>query len=155
MRRAIVWTSVLLTVALGLETVPAAVGKSGRTQVRWIDFQNGRLAYGSDQYGNRVPDFSAVGYETGLQPIPAVPVRSTIDPAVSGDDTPRGSRQPSMSLRSSRWTQAVFAEPYCSMRAFIESRGRFISMRRGLSCADRERRSMTRCSWRKECLTLY
>src|SRR5271169_3073336 len=36
-----------------------------------------------------VPDFSSVGYETGLKPIPDVAVKTTLDPASSGDDTPR------------------------------------------------------------------
>src|SRR5271169_6433953 len=36
-----------------------------------------------------VPDFSSVGYETGLKPIPDVAVKATLDPASSGDDTPR------------------------------------------------------------------
>jgi hypothetical protein len=89
MKRAIALLSILLAFGYLLRPVAVVAGKSEKTQVRWIDFQNGRLVYGADQYGNRVPDFSAVGYETGLKPIPDVAVKATIDPAPAGDDTAR------------------------------------------------------------------
>lgn len=46
---------------------------------------DGRLLYARDALGNRIPDFSSVGYHGGTVPIPKVPVRATIAP-VSGDD---------------------------------------------------------------------
>jgi hypothetical protein len=58
-------------------------------QIQWIQFQDGRLIYGTDEQGNRIPDFSTVGYEGGGVIIPEVPVRGTLEPAASGDDTPR------------------------------------------------------------------
>ena len=89
MKRFVLSVAALLALSFPLHLVLIAVAKSEKAQVRWIDFQNGRLVYGNDQYGNRVPDFSAVGYETGLEPIPDVPVKATIDSAPTGDDTPR------------------------------------------------------------------
>ena len=53
-----------------------------------------RLVYGTDAQGNRLPDFSTVGYETGIVPLPdspggvSVPVRVTLSPT-SGDQTSR------------------------------------------------------------------
>jgi len=49
---------------------------------------NGHLAYDIDELGNRVPDFSTCGYAGGDMPIPDVPVRVTISPAVT-DETAR------------------------------------------------------------------
>jgi hypothetical protein len=89
MKRARAGILSLLMLLLASCVVPVSAGKSDKGQVRWIEFQNERLVYGSDQYGNRVPDFSAVGYETGLKPIPDVAVKATVDPAPAGDDTPR------------------------------------------------------------------
>ena len=83
----------LLAALLSLTLLPwltsVFAGKPDNAQVRWIDFQDGKLVYGSDKFGNRVPDFSSVGYETGLKPMPDVAVKATLDPASSGDDTPR------------------------------------------------------------------
>lgn len=58
-------------------------------RITWIDFRDGHLIYGSDEKGNRIPDFSSAGYEGGGVPIPSVPVAATLDPVSSGDDTPR------------------------------------------------------------------
>jgi hypothetical protein len=46
---------------------------------------DGHLVYGRDSLGNRVPDFSNVGYRAGEAAIPEVSVRVTISP-VDGDD---------------------------------------------------------------------
>jgi hypothetical protein len=46
------------------------------------------LIYRSDPQGNRIPDFSGVGYGTGNCPLPLVPVRLTLRPW-SGDQTKR------------------------------------------------------------------
>ncbi|HZO84810.1 MAG TPA: DNRLRE domain-containing protein, partial [Verrucomicrobiae bacterium] len=46
---------------------------------------DGHLLYKRDSLGNRIPDFSNVGYRGGGAPIPEVPVRVTISP-VAGDD---------------------------------------------------------------------
>lgn len=47
--------------------------------------RDGRLLYQRDALGNRIPDFSSVGYRGGTVPIPNVPVRATIGPG-NGDD---------------------------------------------------------------------
>jgi|HubBroStandDraft_6_1064221.scaffolds.fasta_scaffold117466_2 hypothetical protein len=84
------WLRYLLVLA-PLLAVPAAFPrpKSKLPDVDWIELQNGRLVYGTDHYGNRIPDFSTAGYGGGGVPIPNVPVRATLDPAPAGDDTPR------------------------------------------------------------------
>lgn len=46
---------------------------------------SGRLQYGTDARGNRLLDYSAVGYKGGTAPIPNVPVKLTISP-IAGDD---------------------------------------------------------------------
>src|SRR6185369_9581183 len=46
---------------------------------------SGRLLYSTDASGNRVLDYTAVGYKGGGVPIPNVPVKVTVSP-VPGDD---------------------------------------------------------------------
>lgn len=48
----------------------------------------GKLVYAKDAKGGRLPDFSHVGYHSGEQAIPDVPVQVTLGPA-EGDDTVR------------------------------------------------------------------
>jgi hypothetical protein len=43
----------------------------------------GKLVYVPDAQGNRIPDFSNVGYKSGIVPLPDVPVRSTLNPDVN------------------------------------------------------------------------
>ena len=50
--------------------------------------ETGKLAYTKDAKGNRLPDFSHVGYHSGEKVIPDVPVRMTLEPT-EGDDTKR------------------------------------------------------------------
>jgi hypothetical protein len=51
---------------------------------------DGRLVYVPDAQGNRIPDFSSVGYKSGIVAIPTVPVQMTLDPDPSSvDDGPR------------------------------------------------------------------
>src|SRR6516165_7310878 len=55
---------------------------------------DGNLIYQPDARGNRIPDFSTVGYQTGIVPLPdtpggvSVPVQVVLDPS-SGDQTAR------------------------------------------------------------------
>jgi hypothetical protein len=49
--------------------------------------ENGRLVYTPDFRGNRIPDFSMVGYRNGMD-IPNVPVKLVLEPK-HGDDTER------------------------------------------------------------------
>jgi hypothetical protein len=48
----------------------------------------GKLAYDTDESGDRVPDFSRCGYFSGDMPLPTVPVRVVVT-AVKGDSTIR------------------------------------------------------------------
>jgi len=91
MKRAFALLPVMLALLFisTLRPIGAFAGKPEKAHVRWIEFENGKLVYGSDQFGNRVPDFSSVGYETGLKPIPDIATKTALDPAPSGDDTPR------------------------------------------------------------------
>jgi Ricin-type beta-trefoil lectin domain len=50
---------------------------------------DGHLAYKTDDRGDRIPDFSHVGYRSGGVAIPDVPVKKTLAPAASGDDGAR------------------------------------------------------------------
>lgn len=55
----------------------------------WVSVgADGLLKYRADALGNRIPDFSMVGYGTGNRPLPEVPVRLTLEPA-GGDQTKR------------------------------------------------------------------
>jgi len=49
---------------------------------------SGKLVYSKDTRGNRLPDFSHVGYHSGERAIPHVPVKITLEPS-QGDDTRR------------------------------------------------------------------
>src|SRR3954464_9520361 len=53
---------------------------------------DGRLVYAPDAQGDRIPDFSMVGYKTGNVPLPntpggvSVPVRRTVNAGAAGVD---------------------------------------------------------------------
>lgn len=49
---------------------------------------DGKLIYGHDERGNRVPDFSTCGYADGDREIPNAPVRVVVSP-IEGDETER------------------------------------------------------------------
>ena len=68
-------------------TVRAAINPTAKTL--WLSQSGGKLVYGRDAQGNRIPDFSQVGYYGGDQMIPTVPVRATVTAKASGDDTAR------------------------------------------------------------------
>ena len=54
---------------------------------KWVERgSNGRLVYTPDAEGDRLPDFSDVGYRGGKAPLPSVPVVVRIDP-IAGDNT--------------------------------------------------------------------
>jgi hypothetical protein len=59
----------------------------GTSKVYRLD-STGKLIYSKDTMGNRVPDFSYVGYHSGEKEIPQVPVKITLEPG-QGDDTRR------------------------------------------------------------------
>ncbi|MDB5085721.1 MAG: peptidoglycan-binding protein, partial [Bacilli bacterium] len=55
--------------------------------VQWISYQNGHLQYGQDAQGNRIPDFSYAGFKGGGVLLPKAPVKQTVSPSGSNDDT--------------------------------------------------------------------
>ena len=73
-----------LTLVCWLGMVPAA---SGGTNLSVWAFPGagGRILRQPDALGNRVLDYSGVGYKSGTAPIPNVPVKATVSPVV-GDD---------------------------------------------------------------------
>ncbi|MCH8494696.1 MAG: SusE domain-containing protein [Balneolales bacterium] len=48
---------------------------------------DGSLVYHSDEQGNRIPDFSHAGYRGGGVPLPELPVKITLNPSSTGNDT--------------------------------------------------------------------
>jgi hypothetical protein len=52
----------------------------------WLSFRDGRLVYGHDAQGNRIPDFSYAGYGASGVAIPNVPAKSTVSPPEGGGD---------------------------------------------------------------------
>jgi len=48
---------------------------------------DGSLVYHSDENGNRIPDFSHAGYRGGGVALPKIPVRITLNPSETGNDT--------------------------------------------------------------------
>jgi hypothetical protein len=53
----------------------------------WISFANGKLGYGKDAQGNRIPDYSYAGYAGGGVGIPAVATKVKVAAPSGGDDT--------------------------------------------------------------------
>ena len=47
------------------------------------------LTYKTDQFGNRIPDYSTAGYGAGGLPLPRIPTKVTLHPLPGGDDTER------------------------------------------------------------------
>lgn len=64
-------------------------GAEDSTTISFLTVGNdGKLVYGSDPAGNRIPDFSCCGYMGADHPIPDVPIRVVMSPA-EGDNTKR------------------------------------------------------------------
>lgn len=61
--------------------------ESGTSKLFYLD-SKGKLVYTKDKKGNRLPDFSLVGYHYGEKAIPDVPVKITLSSS-EGDDTER------------------------------------------------------------------
>ncbi|TMC15806.1 MAG: hypothetical protein E6J34_20975 [Chloroflexi bacterium] len=68
---------------------PTATVQSTQNAVSWLQIVNGQLVYGQDAQGNKIPDFSSVGYGGGGVPLPNVATRFTLNPQSTGDDTSR------------------------------------------------------------------
>ncbi|MFD8750117.1 hypothetical protein ACFV0O_03920 [Kitasatospora sp. NPDC059577] len=64
-------------------------GNAAPDSTDWLKFANGRLVYGKDGQGNRIPDFSYAGYRNGSRPLPTAKVAVALEPAANGDDSDR------------------------------------------------------------------
>lgn len=53
---------------------------------KYVQVVNGHLKYSADEKGNRIPDFSGVGYYGNKRPIPTVAIVKEINPSSTGDD---------------------------------------------------------------------
>jgi len=83
----IVMTKPALCLALFLSA--AGVRAADAPTSEWVRVgTDGKLVYKADAHGNRIPDFSNVGYRGGGESIPEVPVRAAVEPGV-GDATAR------------------------------------------------------------------
>jgi hypothetical protein len=59
-----------------------------REPIEWLSMNSaGRLTYGADELGNRIPDFSTAGYRGGGVELPNVPTFLRIDAPSGQDDT--------------------------------------------------------------------
>ena len=77
---------ILLSVCVGLTYGDVVVDQGPTKAVSVRSGPDGDLIYARDAKGNRIPDFSYVGYHSGARPIPDVPARMTISPG-DGNDT--------------------------------------------------------------------
>jgi hypothetical protein len=74
---------------LALLLSPVGIRAADAPTSEWVRVgSDGKLAYKADAHGNRIPDFSNVGYRGGGMPIPEVAVRATVEPG-TGDATAR------------------------------------------------------------------
>jgi len=80
------WNIFVRTVVSGMVFAVGAIGMTSQTGISVGE--DGRLVYGADELGNRIPDFSFCGYMGGNEPIPEIPVRVVVS-SVDGDDTER------------------------------------------------------------------
>jgi len=82
------WLSLCVVIAVAAAGSLAEVTPAwARKAINWVSVgQNGKLAYGTDERGNRVPDFSTAGYRAGSA-IPEVKVARRLEAPSGGDDT--------------------------------------------------------------------
>ena len=73
--------------ALQSNLIAQTIVERGTSKLYYLD-PSGKLVYSKDTMGNRLPDFSYVGYHSGERAIPHVPVRITLEPS-QGEDTKR------------------------------------------------------------------
>ena len=80
-----IFALVLMITALALWEANAGPADN---RVDWISLSPaGKILYGEDDSGNRIPDFSTAGYQAGERTPPIVPVAQTIAGPSGGDDT--------------------------------------------------------------------
>ena len=76
---------VILLLALHGNLKAQTIVEQGKSKLYCPD-PSGKLVYSKDKKGNRLPDFSHVGYHSGEKAIPHVPVKIILEPS-QGDDT--------------------------------------------------------------------
>ncbi|MEY9930192.1 hypothetical protein ABH926_004834 [Catenulispora sp. GP43] len=75
-----------VAVAQFADAAPAKPATQPGLTGSWISFAGGKLSYGHDAQGNRIPDYSSAGYEGGGVAIPSVATKDSVKPT-GGDDT--------------------------------------------------------------------
>ncbi|WP_052442743.1 peptidoglycan-binding protein [Streptacidiphilus neutrinimicus] len=78
-----------VTGAAGTNSSATAATPNTPSKTNWISWTGGKLVYGHDAQGNRVPDYSSAGYEGGGVPLPVAAVRQRVGAPSGGDDTTR------------------------------------------------------------------
>jgi hypothetical protein len=87
MKRSICFLSFVMLLFLQGALKAQVIVESGSSKTVSLG-NSGKLVYSKDTKGNRLPDFSHVGYHSGEKAIPDVPVKITLEP-VEVDDTRR------------------------------------------------------------------
>jgi len=81
------WLVSCVVVGVSVASLAEATPAWAREPISWVSIgRNGKLAYGSDERGNRIPDFSTAGYQAG-NAIPEVKTVRRLDAPSGGDDT--------------------------------------------------------------------
>jgi hypothetical protein len=89
MRNALLTLAIVLTGTSESLPAEAPAKPPAPPEPPWVSRgADGKLLYRHDAKGNRIPDFSMVGYGTGSVPLPNVPVKMTLEPG-AGDQTQR------------------------------------------------------------------
>ena len=98
----------------------------------------GRMLYDSRAQGDRIPDFSAVGYRYGVQPLPNVAQAMFVQPQ-AGDNTAH-IQAAIDAVSACHWTPRDSAAPWCWTRVNFRSQASLISTHRASCYAAQERR---------------
>lgn len=72
-----------------LFALPSLVGATTNLSVWALPGSSGRLLYQPDAFGNRLLDYTAVGFSNGIVPIPDVPAVTNLAPVAGVDNGPR------------------------------------------------------------------
>src|SRR5262245_39351357 len=76
---------IILCGATGMADAQQPAAAVSVTTNPYVQYNKGKLVYTPDEQGNRIPDFSKVGYAAGSKPLPNVAVVKTITP--TGDNS--------------------------------------------------------------------
>ncbi|MEV4615657.1 hypothetical protein AB0K43_24150 [Kitasatospora sp. NPDC049258] len=84
-----VWSTAAVAAGSGPAAGSSAPAAAPGDPADWLRLAGGRLVYGQDRQGNRIPDFSYAGYRGGGVPLPTAKAAVTLGPGSGGDDTDR------------------------------------------------------------------